>query len=203
MKRHSDLLTIISPIIIIVFNICSSFVFKYEVIEWSFIPITMIEWMMIIFFISMNGGTDLVTLWLKRPSKNWLLSIVSLLIVLLYPNIFSNIKNFCGSWMLVTSYILIAVLNPFFEEFYWRGLLTDITPHWNATASTLYSNLLFTFNYVVLQASFRQSTTWEMILFIFITSIIWCITYQKTNSLRWVILSHFVWNLFTIGSFVI
>ena len=203
MKRHSDLLTIISPFIIIVFNICSSFVFKYEVVEWSFIPITMIEWLMIIFFISMNGGTDLVTLWLKKPAKNWLLSIVSLLIVLLYPNIFSNIKNFCGSWMLVISYILIAVLNPFFQEFYWRGLLTDVTPHWNATASALYSNLLFAFNYVVLQASFGQSTRWEMTLFIFTTGIIWSITYQKTNSLRWVILSHFVWNLFTIGSFVI
>ena len=47
------------------------------------------------------------------------------------------------SKLLIVLWLLFALINPFFEEFYWRGLLLDYTNKWNKWISIIYSTILF------------------------------------------------------------
>ncbi|MBD3903325.1 CPBP family intramembrane metalloprotease [Chryseobacterium sp. C-2] len=89
-------------------------------------------------------------------------------------------------------WILIALINPWMEEFYWRGLLTDHTKKWNGLFSILFSSILFSLNHLVFGIHSELFRGYEVLLSTFVMGMVWAITYKKTNSLRWVILSHFL-----------
>ena len=45
---------------------------------------------------------------------------------------------------LMVLWLLVAIINPFFEEGYWRGLLGQVTDHWPAWLACAYPTFFFT-----------------------------------------------------------
>src|SRR5690606_19379190 len=54
------------------------------------------------------------------------------------------------------AWLLFAMINPWLEEGYWRGLMLDATRHWPRWASNLYSTSLFTLNHPLLGGTLRR-----------------------------------------------
>ena len=105
------------------------------------------------------------------------------------------------SWkcLIVNPPYIFFLINPWLEEFYWRGLLIDKTNNWPPWIANLYSTILFTI--------YHTSYAWHAELFrgipfyafILITAVIMVSSYQRTKSLWWGIIFHFLTNIFTLS----
>ncbi|KQT20969.1 hypothetical protein ASG22_16260 [Chryseobacterium sp. Leaf405] len=202
---HSNVLyhskfVIFSPFIIITTNIIVALVFGSLIGKWVFIPIILTEWCMFMFFVLKYGGTASVKQWLKNRNTNWGWIIITVILGLLPLPIFLKFNHLLNDWTVWLPWILIALINPWMEEFYWRGLLLNYTRSWNKLLSVLFSSTLFSANHLVFGIQSELFRGYEVALSTFVMGIVWSITYKKTNSLRWVILSHFLVDFLNLSA---
>jgi len=159
-------------------------------------------WFLISLIILVNGGKPLVIRWLSPSKGAWYWNGLALVPVLpLLPFFIGNI-HFYSEWWILLLTIGIALVNPWFEEAYWRGLLLDVTSEWSYWVSLLYSSVFFTINHLPLGV--HSIAIRYTLIPVFIMGLVWGIVYKKTKSLRWVIFGHFLVNLFaqTIPAFL-
>ncbi|WP_313374421.1 CPBP family intramembrane glutamic endopeptidase [Chishuiella sp.] len=193
-------ITLLSPFIIIFGNILSALIFGKLIGKWSFIPLIIIEWFLFLFFILKFGEESSIKNWLKKGNKNWFWIIITLIIGLIPIPIFIKHNHLLQDWSVFIPWILLALINPWLEEFYWRGFLSDATKKWNSLLSILFTSFLFAMNHFVFGINseiFRENA---VVISTFIMGIVWAITYKKTNSLRWVILSHFLVDFLNLSA---
>jgi len=167
-----------------------AFIFGSFIGKWAFIPIILIEWCLFIFFVQKFSGKNAIKAWLRKSSKNWGWNILTLLVGILPLPIFFLYNHLLAHWTIWLPWILIALINPWIEEFYWRGLLIDFTKRWNVWLSVLFTSFTFSLNHAVFGVNATLFKGYEVFISTCIMGIVWAFTYKKTNSLRWVILSH-------------
>jgi membrane protease YdiL (CAAX protease family) len=98
--------------------------------------------------------------------------------------------------------ILFSILNPFFEELYWRGFVLDYTFR-SKLSSSIYSSILFILSHLFIWGVFSYGNRNLYLIFsLVIMSIVWCIVRIRTKSLWWCIISHFFVDLFNLLVFV-
>jgi uncharacterized protein len=182
----------LSPFIIITVNCLVAILFGKIIGKWAFIPIIFIEWCLFLFFIKKYSGPNQIKKWLSKPKENlgWLA--LSLLIGILPIPLFLQHYDLLTTWEIILPWILIAILNPFFEEFYWRGLLTDYTSKWNNWLSISIMSILFALNHFVFAINSDLFKGLPVFISTLIMGVIWAVVYKKTKSLRWTIFSHFL-----------
>lgn len=190
--QKRDRVVYLSPLIIIAINCLVAVVSGKIIGKWAFIPIILIEWCLFIFFIKKYGDPSQIKKWLSKPkgSFGWLL--LSLLIGILPIPLFLQHYNLLTTWQIILPWILIALINPFFEEFYWRGLLSDYTSKWSNWLSISIMSMLFALNHYVFAINSDLFKGLPVFISTLIMGIIWAIVYKKTKSLRWTVLSHFM-----------
>jgi membrane protease YdiL (CAAX protease family) len=103
-------------------------------------------------------------------------------------------------WTIWLPWILLALINPWIEEFYWRGLLLDYTKNWPKWASVLFVSILFATNHIAFGINSNVTCGFEIIISTFIMGVAWAIIYMKSKSLRWSIFSHFLIDFFGVSS---
>ncbi|MPS71943.1 MAG: hypothetical protein E2590_02225 [Chryseobacterium sp.] len=123
---------IISPFLIIIVNIITAIIFGNLIGKWAFIPLILIEWILFLFFIIKYGGASSIRNWLKKSGKNWGWNVFAIIIALTPLPIFLKHYQLLDNWSVWLPWILLALINPWLEEFYWRGLLSDFTKKWNS-----------------------------------------------------------------------
>ncbi|WP_433896373.1 CPBP family glutamic-type intramembrane protease [Sphingobacterium mizutaii] len=84
-----------------------------------------------------------------------------------------------ADWTIWLPWILLALINPFLEEFYWRGLLMDSTKTWNRALAILFTSVVFSVNHGVFGINSELFRGYEVIFSTFIMGLIWAITYKK------------------------
>ena len=97
-------------------------------------------------------------------------------------------------------YILIfSIINPIFEEGFWRGLLSYI-PH-NKLFTILYSAFLFAFShYLFWHFWFKiPMVTITTVISTFIMGIMWMWFYKKNRNIIYLIISHFFVDIFNLS----
>ena len=137
----------ISPFLIIGVNFGIAYTFGYLIGKWAFIPMISIGWILWLFFIIKYGRRVSIKEWLKKPlgKKGWLfLAILPGLIPMPFFISHSGTLSNLTIWL---PWIILAIINPWIEEFYWRGLLLDYTKNWSNWISVLYSSFLFAINH--------------------------------------------------------
>lgn len=96
---------------------------------------------------------------------------------------------------------IFAILNPFFEESFWRGLLSNL-PASNKT-TILYTAFLFGFTHYFLWGSYwfaNPARIWiASSITTFIMGIFWMWFYQKEKKLAYIIISHFFVDVFNLS----
>ena len=189
-------LTLWSPILIILVLFTIPFLAGNVFGLWVWVPIMITYWFLISLIILINGGKPLVSRWLARSKGAWYWNGLALIPVLpLLPTFIDNI-NFYSEWWILLLTIVFVLVNPWFEEAYWRGLLLDHTNEWPNWVSLLYSSVFFAINHLPL-AVYSIAIRYTIIP-VFVMGLVWSIVYKKTESLRWVILGHFLVNLFAL-----
>lgn len=200
MKLKNRTLVILSPFLIITINVIVAIVFGRIIGKWAFIPIILIQWGIFIFFILRFGGSKAIRKWLQQPTGSWGWTLFALSMALIPFPLFLAYAHTLTPWTVWLPWLILALFNPWLEEFYWRGLLLDYTIEWKKWQSILFTSLVFSLNHAVFGINSEINSGFGVVISTFIMGVVWAIVYQKTNSLRWCIFAHFLVDTFNLSA---
>ncbi|WP_143309193.1 CPBP family intramembrane glutamic endopeptidase [Chitinophaga vietnamensis] len=197
---NKNKIVLLSPLIIIAVNIITGYLFGSLLAKWAFVPVILIEWALFLFFILKYSAAGAIKTWLQASSKNRGWNVVAVLIGLTPLPIFLQHKELLTDWQIFLPWILLALINPWLEEFYWRGLLCDHTASRNKWLSVFATAALFALNHLTFGINSTLMRNPAVLVSTFILGIVWAVTYKKTGSLRWVICAHFLVDFLNLSA---
>ncbi|MBO0355607.1 CPBP family intramembrane metalloprotease [Muricauda ruestringensis] len=189
-----------SPFLIIAINFGIAFLFGSIIQKWAFVPIILIEWCLFLFFIYKYTKKETRKKWLQEPKGSFGWIVLALFMGILPLPLFLMHYETLGIWKVWIPWILLALINPWLEEFYWRGLLLDYTRNWSNWVAIFFTSIVFALNHAVFGVNSELNSGITVMISTFIMGIIWGLVYKKTDSLRWIILAHFLVDLFNLSA---
>lgn len=136
-----------SPLLILLSNIITAYVFGARIGKWAFIPMILVGWFLWGFFILKFGGVTAIKKWLGKPKDSSRWGILTLVVGIIPLPIFLLHHDSLSHWHVWLPWIILALINPWIEEFYWRGLLLDYTQGWPYWSAIIFTSLLFAMNH--------------------------------------------------------
>jgi hypothetical protein len=200
MKFTKKEIVIGSPFLIIGINFAIAFLFGGIIGKWAFVPVILIEWYLFLFFIVRYTDKEIRKNWLKKAKGSFAWNILALFIGILPLPLFLLHYEELVIWQVWLPWILLATINPWLEEFYWRGLLMDYTKNWPNWTAVLFTSSVFALNHAVFGVNSELNSGLTVIISTFIMGIIWGLVYKKTGSLKWIILAHFLVDFCNLSS---
>ena len=167
---------------------------------WAWLPLQLTLWSMFAWLIAWGGGRESIQRWLLPPHGAWGWSALAVLVGTIPLQLFLQNWKLFDSIGLVLLSLLLIVINPFLEEGYWRGLLLDQSKAWPGWLSILYSSFFFAVDHPLTFGVFSIANRHPITtISTFIMGVVWAIVYKKTGSLRWLIFSHLLVDLFNLS----
>lgn len=193
-SKNKKLIILISPLVIITLGSITAFTFSCFINEWAWIPLAIVYWLLTGICIVFFKGTKQIQDWFLPSKFTRASNIVSMLLGMIPLSILAMNYHLFDSALLIILWILFALINPWFEELYWRGLLLDALkeyfPKW---FSVIYSTFFYCISHPLMWGVFSiANTSYHLYIYLALMGIVWSITYYKTNSLRWIVVSHFI-----------
>jgi uncharacterized protein len=181
----------ISPVLVVAISAITIRIAARFIGVWAWLPWILVYWMIIGGLSLWGGGRESVRRWMKPAGGHWLWSALAVVLGL------SGITMFISSWQLITPlyifipWLILGLVNPVLEEWYWRGLMLDMTQTWPTWIRVLYSSVLFSLNHVLgIAVTSIGSRSPIFLINTFVLGVLFSIIYLKTKSLRWLILGH-------------
>jgi len=199
LENSKKRLAYLSPFIIITVNCIVALLFGQFIGKWAFIPIILIEWCLFLFFIIQAQGKSQFKIWMAKPKGSLVWPVIAIIISLATLPIFIKHFELLNSWTIILPWLLIAFINPFLEEFYWRGYLLDYTSNWKNWIAVIVTSFLFSANHFVFAITSDLFKGFAVFISTLIMGIIWAIVYKKTKSLRWTIFAHFLVDILNLS----
>jgi membrane protease YdiL (CAAX protease family) len=190
-----------SPIALII--VCSaSAILLYPVFgKWVYMPVVVLYWSISFLLTFKFAGISGIKDWLQKPSGKIHLLVLSVIVGFIPLQIFLTNLHIITLPLALLS-VPFVLLNPFFEELYWRGFMLDFTFS-SKKISSLYSSILFILSHLFIWGVFSYGNrNYFLIGSLAIMSAVWCIVRIKTKSLWWCIISHFFVDVFNLMIFV-
>lgn len=163
---------------------------------WAWVPWILSYWAVAGFFVLWGGGREAIKRWMARPKGSWMWSALAILLAL--PSLFM----FLTSWRVLIPttvwipWLAVGLVNPFLEEWYWRGLLLDNTSVWPTSLAIGFSSALFSLNHLLgIGATSIGGRHPVLLINALVLGIIFGVIYKKTGSLRWMIVAHAITDL--------
>jgi membrane protease YdiL (CAAX protease family) len=199
-SHNRQRLILLSPLLIIAVGYAVARLCGVIFGVWIWIPKTLLVWGMFAFMIAWGGGREAIRRWSRASQGAWGWAVLAIAVGLIPIGVFIlNWKLFPSAW-LVLAWLLFALINPFLEEGYWRGLLLDNTKHWPGWLGVLYSTFFFAINHPltigVYSIANRHPAT---LISTFVMGLAWAVVYRKTQSLRWPIVGHVLTDLLNLS----
>ncbi len=189
---------IVSPIIIIAIGFIIASFSSLIMNDWAIIPLAIIYWSLSLFY-SFRFKRQSLRAYFSKPKGSTAWFILALVVGSL--PIFILIRNITilNNPIVLITWLIFALINPFIEEIYWRGVLVDNLPFRGKWASVGYSTLLFVASKPLMWGVFSVAgRSLTILLPLGIMAIVWSIVYIKTKSLWWSITSHFLVDIFAL-----
>jgi len=195
---------LISPVILV--GICALVqVLAGRVIGvWAWVPTMFCFWAVIALLTRNFSGFSVARNRFRHATGSFVWPALAVLAGLL------SLHGFIRHWTLlstpsvIVAWVGFALINPWFEESYWRGLLMDATASWGRLRSQLYSSAWFAVSHPLIwgihSLPLRKA---EAVGALFFVGLLWGITYQRTGSLRWCVVGHMLANLFGLAALVL
>jgi membrane protease YdiL (CAAX protease family) len=195
-------IAIFSPMVVIAIGFIIAYMLSPIMEEWVFIPLALAYWAIIFAISYKNLGKEQFISLFAKPERKALWPILSLVVGFIPLSIFLMNLNLINSPLVIALWLMFAIINPLFEEIYWRGFLLNFLP-FSKKIAVIYSTLFFVISHPFMWGVFsianRSWMTWVSLL---IMGIVWSMVYLKTKSLRWCIVSHFMVDIFNLSVFV-
>ena len=191
---------LLSPILIIGIHHIVAYGSGQVIGKWAFVPMLITCWLLWMYFVLRYGGGASIQRWLQPPKRTGWWIVLALFVGILPLPVFLFHHDALASWTIWLPWLVIALINPWIEEFYWRGLLLDYTKHWPAWTAVLYSSGLFALNHFAFGINSQVNSGYDVVVATFIMGVAWAIIYLKTKSLRWTIFSHILVDLLNLSA---
>nr|WP_106781202.1 CPBP family intramembrane glutamic endopeptidase [Lysinibacillus timonensis] len=203
LEKKKNFSLLISPIIIIILGYSIANLFSRWMAEWAWVPLAIVYWSTMGFCIFYFKENKKLIDWFITTKITRLPNIISIILSLFPLSILILNFNLLNSPLLIILWICFALINPWFEELYWRGLLLDasrgILPTW---ISIIYSTFFYCISHPFMWGVFSiANTSYHLYIYLILMGIVWAITYHKTNSLKWVVVSHFIVDIGNLAVF--
>ena len=158
--------------------------------KWAWVPLQTAYWALLALICWGSGQLSaLVSAYARRTTRGWW--VINVVVGLIPLPILLRNTSLLRMKSLVVYWLVIAVLNPFVEEAYWRGLLGSLTAHWAAVLSLAYTSLFFALAHPLLWGVFSVGNrSWQTIAALIVMGAVWAGTFRRTRSLQAVTLSH-------------
>jgi uncharacterized protein len=189
-------LAALSPVLLVGICIVAQHVFGAMLFVWAWVPTMLVFWALIAISVKWFMGARAMAHWLQPSQGAMLWGALGLGVGLL------SLHGFLSHWQILRDpavfsfWLAFALINPWFEEAYWRGFLMDATESWGAVLSITYSGAWFALSHPLIwgvhSTAMRQ---WPVILALLFVGVIWGLVYRRTRSLRWTIAGHMLANL--------
>ena len=191
---------LLSPLFVNAVSLTVAHIFKPIWEVWAWVPGILIYWMIISFLILWGGGKTSIRKWLGPSQGRWGWAVLALILALPPLQMFLTKGYLLKGISIWLPWLLLGLINPFLEEGYWRGLVLDSAANWSKWLAVSFSSAFFTLNHLVgLGATSIACRNPVFLANVFIIGIIFGIIYYKTRSLRWLILSHGLTDLFSLS----
>jgi uncharacterized protein len=163
---------------------------------WSWLPAMLVFWGTIACVVAATAGPAAVRRWLAPPQRGALWSAVAVGVGLLsLPELLGH-AGILRTPAVLVAWLAFALVNPFFEECYWRGLLQDATARLGAFASVSYASLAFAISHpLIWGVNAAGLRSWLVVPPLAIVGAVWAVAYRRTGSLRGSIVGHACANL--------
>lgn len=199
-SKNRQRLILLSPLVIIAVG----YIIAHAAMDvfgiWIWIPMTLVVWGMFAFMIAWGGGREAIRRWLQPSQGAWGWKVLAIVVGLIPLSVFILGWNLFPSIWIVLAWLLFALINPFLEEGYWRGLLLDSTKNWPGWLGILYSTFFFAINHPLTVGVFSIANRHPAVLIsTFIMGLVWAVVYRKTQSLRWTIFAHMLTDLLNLS----
>lgn len=190
---------LLSPFVVILLGQLAARTLGPAIGVWSWIPLNIGYWTIIALLIGGGGGRQAILRWLRPAQGNWLWPLLALSIAVgpTIPMLFPDTWRLFLQVEVWLPTLFFVVINPCFEEGYWRGLLLDTVSDKNKWPVILYSSTLFMINHMWISVVVIGARNPMASIFQFVFGVVMSITYLKTQSLRWPLVAHFLANLLT------
>lgn len=192
-------LVIASPFLIVFVNLLLAVVFGRLIGKWAFLPMILTGWALWLFFILRYGKTRDYKRWLGKPKGSFGWLALALVVGLIPLPVFLLHSDTLAGWSVIVPWLVLALVNPWIEEGYWRGLLLDHTRHWKPWVAILYTSTFFALNHLAFGINSVVNSGPEVFVATLIMGVAWAAIYHYTGSLRWAIGSHFLVDFFNLS----
>ena len=163
---------------------------------WAWLPTMLVFWGIAALLIAWGRQGNPLKTWLRRPRREWPWSALAVAVGLL------SVGEFLSGWRtlaspgLVALWLLFGLVNPWFEESYWRGALIDATSNWASGLGVAYSTLCFALSHPLIWGVHSIALRHPAALVgLGLAGAVWGVAYYRTGSLRWTIAGHSLANL--------
>jgi len=204
-KRNENLFyAVLSPALLIGACAIVQIVAGRFVGVWAWVPTMLVFWLIIAGFLHRFSSRTPVRNRFRPSTGNFLWSVLAVAAGLLSLHGFLLHWSLLAETHLVIAWTVFALLNPWFEESYWRGLIMDSTASWGRLASLLWSSTLFAASHPLIWGIHSlPMRKIEAIGGVFVVGLLWGLTYQRTGSLRWCVAGHMLANLLGMAALVL
>lgn len=198
MNRESKILMIV-PFVLLAILMVIAVTIGQIIGVWVWVPICIVYWSAMAFLSLRIAGIDGVKN-MFGASKGyilWPILTIVMALALIPMQLLPNIQVFTQLWVVILT-IIVAICNSFIEEIFWRGMYIDFVNGIPAWIKISYSALLFSSIHLSLAVTSIASRYPPLYVSLFVLGILWGITYYKTKSLRWPVITHFMIDIFTL-----
>ena len=202
--RTNLLQALLSPVLLVAICAGVQFLAGQLIGVWAWVPTMLCFWVAITWFTRRFSGYALALDRFKGGSGGGVWPAVAIAAGLLSLHGFYRNLGLLSEPHLIVAWLAFALINPWFEESYWRGLLMDATASWGRTLSLLYTSIWFAASHPLIwgihSLALRKVEAVGALLFV---GLLWGMVYQRTGSLRWCVAGHMLANLFGLSALVL
>lgn len=190
------------PIAIIVLGNITVNLLHSALTVYTFIPGVIVYWAATIAIVCLDAQQRNISIfsYLKGTRIKVYLVVLSLLVGLIPLPIFILYLKNLNTTFLIIVWIAVAIINPFFEEIFWRGYMLEHRAKMPFIAKALYSTLLFTLSHVFIWGVISQvMLTKELIISVFVMGLAWAFIYHKSRSIVLPYFSHMLVDILNLS----
>ncbi len=193
-------LVLLSPFIVMAFGYLVAKVGGYYIGVWSWVPLLITIWLIMAFFVFYGTNKETRLKWLQPSKGKWGWAVLAILIGFIPLPLLVFHWNLLIPTEIWVSWLVFGLVNPWIEESYWRGLLMNTANNWEPWKVIGYTSILFAVSHPIMWGvNSVANFTVEVFASTLVMGVIWALVYYKTGSLRWVITSHILVDLFNLS----